>query len=136
MVFQETLEGFLGFLVLGSGFFLLLLLCLNFVSIEGLLFFTQFGQSTAQERKGKNNVVYKFKKLGREGKEKQKNQEKKENRKKRKMRKKSKENEGKKTKKKREKENLGKKERKKIWGKKKEKEKKERRKMRKKREGK
>lgn len=62
MVFQEALEGFLGFLVLGSGFLLLLLLCLNFVGIKGLLLFTQFCQSTCQERKGKSNVIYKLKK--------------------------------------------------------------------------
>lgn len=71
VVLQETLEGFLGFLVLGSGFFLLLLLCLNFVSVESLLFFTQFGQSTSQERKGENDVIYRERKVGKEGKENQ-----------------------------------------------------------------
>lgn len=44
MVLQEPLEGFLGLLVFNSGLLLFFLLRLDFVSIKGLLLFTQFGK--------------------------------------------------------------------------------------------
>ena len=47
MVLQEPLVGFLGFLVLDPGLFLLLLLCLDLVGVERLLLLTQLGQGTA-----------------------------------------------------------------------------------------
>lgn len=46
MVLKKALEGLFRLFVFDSGFFFLLFLCLDFISVECLFLFTQLGQST------------------------------------------------------------------------------------------
>lgn len=54
MVLQVPLKGLFGLLVLNPGLLLLFLLCLDFISVERLFLFAQFGKSALMAEEMEN----------------------------------------------------------------------------------